>query len=146
MRRLFVSIDSILLVPKLLKSDTWTMLVCRGKCMPLPVILILLVRKNNIFAIQGHMNMNHIFIFLNITEAYIMNEICQQFPTALRQYACVSMDYYQSTATLRPIYIQILLRKVVNKNGWFLDKVTGTYDRCRTRSYSLETIHNRWPM
>lgn len=94
------------------------------------------------FVIRGQMNMHHVYIFLIIIEEHLMNEIREQFPTTL-QYACVSMDYSQCMATFRTIYIQIILKKVVNKNGWFLDKATGTYDRRKTWSYSSEIIHHR---
>jgi hypothetical protein len=70
-----------------------------------------------------------------------MNEICRQFPSSVLQYACISIDYSQLIATFRTNYIQIILKKVVNKNGWFLDKITGTYDKFRIRSYSLEIIY-----
>jgi len=68
--------------------------------------------------------MNIIF-FDDIIEKYIMNEICRQFPMALLQYACVSMDYSESMATFRTIYVQIILKRLINKTGWFLDKITG---------------------
>jgi hypothetical protein len=87
--------------------------------------------------------MNHTYIVLNIIGEDLMKEICGQFPTALLQYACVSIDYSQWTETFRTMYIQIILNKVVNKNGWFLDKVTGTYKTHRICSYSLEIIHLR---
>jgi predicted nucleic acid-binding OB-fold protein len=70
-----------------------------------------------------------------------MNEICRQFPPSVLQYVCISIDYSQLTTTSRTNYIQVILKKVVNKNGWFLDKITGMYDRCRIRPYSLEIIH-----
>ena len=83
------------------------------------------------------MNMKHVYLFFliaNIIETIIMDEICRQFPIGtMLQYACVSRDYIQSaTTTSRTIYIQIILKKVVNKNGWFLDKITGMYNRHRT--------------
>jgi hypothetical protein len=81
------------------------------------------------------MHMNHAYIVLNIIGEDLMKEICGQFPTALLQYACVSIDYSQWTATFRTMYIQIILKKVVNKTGWFLDKVTGTYERQNIGSY-----------
>jgi len=73
--------------------------------------------------------MHHIYIVLNIIEEDLMDEICRQFPTAILQYACVSIDYSQWMAAFRTIYIQIILKSVVNKTGWFLDKVTGMYGR-----------------
>ncbi len=77
-----------------------------------------------------------------------MNEICRQFPMSILQYACVSTHGAQSTTTttttFRMIYIQIILKKVVNKNGWFLDKVTGMYKKTpRIQKYSLEIIYPR---
>ena len=87
--------------------------------------------------------MHLIYIVLNLIEEDLMNEICRQFPTVILQYACVSMDYCQLSAKFRTIYVQILLKKVVNKNGWFLDKATGTYDRRRRWPYSYEIIHYR---
>lgn len=72
-----------------------------------------------------------------------MEKICEEFPKPLLQYACVSVDYSQWTETFRTMYIQIILSKVVNKTGWFLDKVTGTYERQKIWSYSLEIIRIR---
>ena len=62
-------------------------------------------------------------------EEDIMSEIFRQFPISTFQYACVSTDHFQSISNMIPfrmIYIQIILTKVVNKHGWFLDQVTGT--------------------
>ena len=44
------------------------------------------------------------------------------------QYVCVSIDESQSPA-LSTMYIQIILRRVINKHGWFLDQVTGTHEK-----------------
>lgn len=63
-------------------------------------------------------------------EETIMSEIVRQFPISTIQYACVSTDHFQSTPIIiipfRMIYIQIILTKVINKHGWFLDRVAGT--------------------
>jgi hypothetical protein len=77
------------------------------------------------FAIQAtQMNMNFYFFYV-IIEKHIMNEIRWLFPVELLQYACVSMDSSESMATFRTIYIQIILKRVINKTGWFLDEITG---------------------
>ena len=84
--------------------------------------------------------MNYVYIVFNLIEKHIMMEIWQQFPLPFLQYICISMDNAQPTTTTTTttptttfcmMYIQIKLKKVVNKHGWFLDKVTGTYDRRR---------------
>ncbi|CAF3400154.1 unnamed protein product, partial [Rotaria sp. Silwood2] len=62
----------------------------------------------------------------------ILMEICRQFPLQSIQYICISMDRPQIITTtttttangLPTVYIQIILKKVVNKKLWFLDKVT----------------------
>lgn len=62
-------------------------------------------------------------------EEIIINEITRQFPISTFQYVCVAIDHFESTPIVTPfrmIYIQIILTKVVNKHGWFLDRVTGT--------------------
>jgi hypothetical protein len=82
--------------------------------MPLFVVQIWLVRQNKIYSIQ--------IFTMYIVEESIMDEICQQqFPKPFLQYVCVSTDNDQSTTT----YVQIILKKIVNKIGWFLDQVTG---------------------
>ncbi|CAF3283258.1 unnamed protein product [Rotaria sp. Silwood2] len=60
-----------------------------------------------------------------------MAEICRQFPLNKIQYACVSVDNSPLTTTTTTtdfitMHIQILLKKAINKHGWFLDNVTGT--------------------
>ncbi|CAF3934669.1 unnamed protein product, partial [Rotaria sordida] len=67
----------------------------------------------------------------NITKEYVMLEICRQFPMPIIQYVCVSSDSPTSglsnTNSSSVIYVQILLKRKVNKRGWFLDKVTGDF-------------------
>jgi hypothetical protein len=71
-----------------------------------------------------------------------MSEICRHFRLVVFQYACVSMDYSHLTTAFRTIYIQIILKRVVNKNGWFLDKITGMYDRYITHVHIfIRNIH-----
>ena len=57
-----------------------------------------------------------------------MNEIHRQFAAKDLVYACVSTELSHSTMTYRPVYMQIILKRKVNKKGWFLDKITG--DQC----------------
>ena len=54
-----------------------------------------------------------------------MVEIHRQFHTEHLQYVCISMNYCEIASTNRQIYIQIILTKVTNKFGWFLDGITG---------------------
>ena len=57
-----------------------------------------------------------------------MREIRRHFTEEDLRYACVSTDSSQSTATHRTVHIQIIMKKKVNKKGWFLDRITG--DAC----------------
>jgi len=95
--------------------------------------------SRQMYAITCHTNThssytNNSFLMIYTNFAFyivqiIMHEIQQQFPRGTIQYICISMDNVD-VPTIDPpqIYIQIVLTKVINKIGWFLDKITGTDD------------------
>jgi hypothetical protein len=65
------------------------------------------------------------FSFFNMIVSLIISEIDHQFSSVHIQYICISMDYSELMAIRPMLYIQIILKKVINKNCWFLDRITG---------------------
>ena len=114
---------------KLSKKGSLIKIVCQNECMQLSVVLILQVRKIRHF-FWSYKHDFYVNFILNWIEEYVMLEICRQFPMPIIQYVCVSSDSPTSplpnTNSSSVIYVQILLKRKLNKRGWFLDKVTGT--------------------
>jgi len=92
-------------------------IVFHDKCMQLHAIAKLVVSL--LFLLNSIL-----CLFLSIVET-IIHEILRQFPVENILYICVSIDYSEMYLSSRQIYIQIILTKVINKIGWFLDEVTG---------------------
>lgn len=68
--------------------------------------------------------------FLFSLEDNMMAEIYRQFPIEILQYACVSVrdnseSIFTSAIIPNTMQIQIILKRVINKRGWFFDKITG---------------------
>lgn len=84
----------------------------------------ILCHTNVISKKEGCPSQDKSFSFIDYVEERIVDEIGRQFPLSNLQYVCVSTDSQQSPSTM---YIQIILKKVVNKMGWFLDRITGMY-------------------
>lgn len=64
-----------------------------------------------------------LFLFL---EEEILNNILEEFGETVVQYACVASEI-GPTSSKKHLHMQIILKRVVNKKSWFMDKYTGIY-------------------
>ena len=62
-----------------------------------------------------------------LIETNIMDVIHREFPKKDIRYVCVATDEAYPKGMIRAVNIQIILSKLINKIGWFLDEATGVY-------------------
>ncbi|CAF5008835.1 unnamed protein product [Rotaria sp. Silwood1] len=92
------------------------------------------LRKRRANKCRSARKMYAIICHTNISKENIIMEIYRHFPLPIIHYICVSVENPQIITTttttttanlLSTFYIQIILKKIINKKIWFLDKVTG---------------------
>jgi len=96
-------------------------------------VRILLNRGIVLFMCCKYGDLSIMFIYL---EEKIRDDIIEEFGRALIQYICVAHEVGGASSKSH-LHIQIILKRPVNKQSWFLDKYTGiffenVYFRCLT--------------